>query len=218
MSYEVLYNDCYGGFGFPDRFVEEVFRQFPPESEEGMKLWEPTIDRFILENDILPKDKWVHRILKTEDFCHGYKWIYYECIDDKGQCESYQPHMTKVSKYCTKDFKTYYYVTENGYKYIWRSLPAIVAMAKEYNLIHSKQRHTDLRIAKVPNGYTFRISECDGMETVNVICPTEVIIEDLLRIIHTGNRESLNPLTQSLLDSHPIKEVLNKYTEYDEED
>jgi hypothetical protein len=97
-------------------------------------------------------------------------------------------------------------------------LPAIIAMAREFNLIHTKHRHTEMRIAKVPADYDFRISEYDGLENVRVSCPTEVILTDLVRIIReNNNRENLNILTQRLLEGRSVREILYPTVEYDNE-
>lgn len=211
-TYEVLYNSCYGGFSFPESFIMEAFRRFPPESEEGKQLWKPTHDYFIQTDDPIPTDKWTQRIVNTEDFCHGYKWLYYERIDN-GEPEKYQRYLDKPSMYCTKDFKSYYFV-HRGCSDAWRALPVIIAMAKEHGLIHNKHNHTDLRIAKVPVDYDFRISEYDGMENVRVSCPTEAILTDLVRVINTGNREGAHILTQRLLEGRPVRDILYPKVEY----
>ncbi len=90
-------------------------------------------------------------------------------------------------------------------------------MAREFNLLHTKHRHTEMRIAKVPADYDFRISEYDGMETVRVSCPTEVILNDLVRIIRENNRENIHILTQRLLEGRSVREILYPTVEYDDE-
>ena len=221
MSYEVLYNSCYGGFSFPEEFIKEAFRRFPPESEEGKQLWKPTGDYFIQADDPVPVGKWIHRIVNTEDFCHGYKWIYYERINDKGKPEEYQSHISKPSNYCTKDFKTYYFV-HRSYSHAWRTLPVIIAMAREFNLLHTKHRHTEMRIAKVPADYDFRIREYDGMETVCITCPTEAILADLVRMVRVGNSGDApaepHPLTKRLLDGAPLRDILYPKVEFEDGD
>jgi hypothetical protein len=213
-TYEVLYNSCYGGFDFPDTFLKEVFRRYPPESEEGKQLWNDTCDHFIQADDPVPVGKWTHRIVKTEEFCNGYQWIYYERLDKNGEPEKYQCHIDSPSMYCTKDFKTYYFVRYNHAR-VWRTLPAIIAMSREYNFIHTKKNHTELRIARVPIGYEFRIQEYDGMECVRVTCPTETIITDLLQVIRTGNKDNIHVLTQRLLDNCSYKEILYPQVEHE---
>jgi hypothetical protein len=93
----------------------------------------------------------------------------------------------------------------------------IIAMAREFNLIHNKHLHTEMRIAKVPADYDFRISEYDGMENVRVSCPTEVILNDLVRIIRENNRENIHILTQRLLKGRSVREILYPTVEYDED-
>lgn len=56
MSTYVLYNDCYGGFGFSQDFLIELFEQFPPHTIEGKKLFkESNCDKlsFDIANPIL---------------------------------------------------------------------------------------------------------------------------------------------------------------------
>jgi hypothetical protein len=211
MSYEVLYNTCYGGFGFPNTFIDEVFRSFPPESEEGKELWKPTKDSFIAENDPVPEGRFVQRIVNTEEFCHGYKWIYYESINKTGKPSTYQHSLHKRSRYCTKDFTNIYYVNENNK---WRTSPTVIHMARKHNLIGVKHGCTELNIARVPMHYTHYIKEYDGMESVKVECPTEQILVDLLKKIQEESHE-VHPLTQQLLDGVPVREVLYKSAEYE---
>ena len=46
--YEVLHNDCYGGFHFPTEFLEKVFQTYPPHSDVGKSLWrKENITKFI---------------------------------------------------------------------------------------------------------------------------------------------------------------------------
>ncbi len=91
-------------------------------------------------------------------------------------------------------------------------------MAREFNLLHTKHRHTEMRIAKVPNGYDFRIREYDGMETVSITCPTEAIIADLLRQIRVGSEGEVHPLTKRLLDGVPLRDILYPKVEYTSDD
>ncbi len=211
MSYEVLYNSCYGQFDLPDEFVRDVFQQYPPESEEGKQLWKPTLDSFIRSSDSIPSGRYVHRIVKTEEFCHGYHRIYYEVLDKNGHPEKYQSFLDTPSNYCTNDFKTFYYLR---YTPDWRTSAVVLSMARKHALIGSDEFGTSLRTAKVPTHYVYRIHQCDGMEIVHAVCPTERIIADLLAKIHNTPHE-VHPLTQRLLDGATIRDILNPSVKYD---
>jgi hypothetical protein len=90
-------------------------------------------------------------------------------------------------------------------------------MAREFNLLHTKHNHTEMRIAKVPKDYDFRISEYDGMENVCVKCPTEAIIADLVRQIRVGDSHQVHPLTKRLLEGAELRDILYPKVEHDNE-
>lgn len=195
--YEVLYNPDYGcGLRFPEEFVNRVFELYPPDSEVGKELWSKTIDCILQEDEEVPEGrKHYYRIAETKEFCNGYVWL--KMKSNNGEKEK------PFSRYCTKDFKTYYYVTYN--KYSWRDKKEIIALVKEMEL--------DIPTDKVPKDYGYYIDEYDGMERVVIDCPNARIIKDLLDIIslNTISKKDINihPLTLKLLDGETIHNVMN---------
>lgn len=199
--YEVLYIPEYGGgLSFPRDFVEEVFLRFPPESEVGKELWRKTIDLILQEGEEVPSDRQHHyRIIETKEFCNGYKFLK---VTSHHKDERFNRKNNvlneEYSRYCTKDFKDYYYVTCN--RFSWRDVPEIIALVKEQEL--------DIPVRKVPKGYDYYIREYDGMECVKIECPTSKIIEDLLGIIAKKD-VTVHALTQKLLDGESLINIMN---------
>ncbi len=197
--YEVLYMPEYGGgLSFPQDFVEEVFLRFPPESKVGKGLWRKTVDLILQECEEVPLNRLHHyRIIETKEFCNDYKWLKVtshhkdERFNRKNRSDEY-------SRYCTKDFKEYYFVECN--RFSWRDVPEIIALVREKGL--------DIPVRKVPRGYDYYIREYDGMGCVKIECPTRRIIEDLLGIIAKKDIP-VHALTQKLLDGESLINVMN---------
>jgi hypothetical protein len=197
--YEVLYMPEYGGgLSFPQDFVEEVFLRFPPESKVGKGLWRKTVDLILQEGEEVPLNRLHHyRIIETKEFCNDYKWLKVtshhkdERFNRKNRSDEY-------SRYCTKDFKEYYFVECN--RFSWRDVPEIIALVREKGL--------DIPVRKVPKGYDYYIREYDGMECVKIECPTRRIIEDLLGIIAKKD-VTIHALTQKLLDGESLINIMN---------
>jgi hypothetical protein len=190
--YEVLYIPRYGGgLSFPDDFMNEVFQMYPPESEIGQELWRKTYDIILREGEEVPEGKkHYYRIIGTEEFCNGYVWL---------QIQNETGTKTKTSsKYCTKDFKSYYFIGCDNYN--WRDSKEIIALVKEKGI--------DISIKKVPKDYDYYVDEYDGKETVIIECPTTRIIEDLLAII-SNKQPTVHRLTQKLLDGESLYSVIN---------
>jgi hypothetical protein len=212
--YEVLYNRCYGGFSFPDDFVEKVFEKYPPETEVGSKLFEKAHCNIFRHDDEIDPSLVTHYIIEgKEPFKNGYSFMILKTIfkDHK-----FEPEAGKT-KYITKDDKTYYYLDNN--EHTWREVPEVIAMAKECDILKKKIGYSKLHVAKVPIGYKYHIREYDGMESVDIIIPYKNTIQELLDYIKNQDKTKLSSLTQKLLSEElTIHTLYNKIRDYDASD
>ncbi len=197
--YEVLYEDNYGaGLRFPSEVVLEAFKRFPPESEVGKDLWDKTIDCILQEGEEIPENRrYYQRIVETKEFCNGYVWLRLQEFDK--QKESDKPPSSTFSKYVTKDFKEYYFIACNRYR--WRANKEIISLVKEMDI--------DIPIYQVPKDYPYYIEEYDGQETVVIDFPSKQVIEDLMGIISKKEGGEVHPLTQRLLNGESLIELMN---------
>jgi hypothetical protein len=46
------------------------------------------------------------------------------------------------------------------------------------------------------------------MESVGIVCPTEAILADLLRIVRVGDSHKIHPLTKRLIEGAPLRDIL----------
>jgi hypothetical protein len=197
--YEVLYENEYGaGLRFPSEVTLETFKRFPPESEVGKDLWDKTIDCILQEGEDVPENRrYYQRIIETKEFCNGYMWLRLQQFDK--QKESDITPSSTFSKYVTKDFKDYYFICCNRYR--WRDNKEIISLVKEMEV--------DIPIYKVPKDYPFYIKEYDGQETVMVDFPSKRVIEDLMGIISKKEGSEVHPLTQRLLNGESLVTLMN---------
>ncbi len=197
--YEVLYEDNYGaGLRFPSEIVLEAFKRFPPESEVGKDLWDKTIDCILQEGEDVPENRrYYQRIVETKEFCNGYMWLRLQNFDK--QKESDITPSSTFSKYVTKNFKDYYFVCCNRYR--WRDNKEIISLVKEMEV--------DIPIYQVPKDYPYYIETYDGQETVIVDFPSRQVIEDLMGIISKKEGDGVHPLTQRLLNGESLIELMN---------
>jgi hypothetical protein len=120
----------------------------------------------------------------------------------------------EITKYITKDDKTYYYLGNS--EHTWREVPEVIAMAKECDILKKKIGYSKLHVAKVPLGYKYQIHEYDGMESVKVMIPYKEIIQELLDYIKNQDKTKLNSLTQKLLSEEvTIQNLYNKICDND---
>ncbi len=197
--YEVLYEDNYGaGLTFPSEVVLEAFKRFPPESEVGKDLWDKTIDCILQEGEEVPENRrYYQRIVEKNEFCNGYMWLRLQQFDK--QKESDKPPSSTFSKYVTKNFKDYYFISCNRYR--WRANKEIISLVKEMEV--------DIPIYQVPKDYPYYIEEYDGQETVVIDFPSRQVIEDLMGIISKKEGGEVHPLTQRLLNGESLVELMN---------
>jgi hypothetical protein len=211
--YEVVYNTCYGGFSYPKNLIDKIFEMYPPESDVGRTLWKEDSIKFInsegsgeshnleeLEQNTIQYNK----ILSYKEFVHGYRFITYNSVHKK-----YNIDYNSDSRYVTKDNKKYYYLDATRRNHIWRTSPEVIQVLRSDKWLNKKFGFSKLAIAKIPIGYSYDINEYDGKESVECECPTSNIITDLLKIIETGERTNINPLTEQLLSKNKtLQEVL----------
>lgn len=191
-TYEVLYSDDH--FEFPEEFVEQVFKLYPPESEVGMKLWKTETHKrpFIWskEESIDPSLKQYYKVEDEEPFAHGYNRligldIFIGTYTSRIPC----------NEYLTKDRKAYYYLS--CHESHWRDVPEIIALAKSADIIN---KENGLKIATVPAGYSYRIEEYDGMESVIVQFPYRQVIRELIQALKENSQDGFGPITKKLVD------------------
>lgn len=204
-TYEVLYNSQYGEFSIPIDVCEEMFKRFPPGTKIGDSLFDEDVNTYYIKDDQIPDSNLSTqcRITRYEDFSEGFKRIYYT---------SYR----KASGEYTNGVKSN--IVTNGTKYYslqpypsdeWRTQPEVIQYIKEKGYIGKKIGYTTLQIASIPVGYSIGLNEYDGQEDIYPLCPTVEIIADLLEIIKNGSKESMNCLTQRLLDGAKLMEIVH---------
>jgi hypothetical protein len=221
--YEVMFNTCYGGYSLPVSFVEEVFKLYPPETEVGKKLFPPVseYEHFLIKGET-PDPEWngsYHEIHpETKDLAHGYKYI---SIINYFKNTTYK-EKPKLTQYITKDYKTYYFLTNYCHKF--RDCPEVIALGKQHNLFSKKgkkdekgkRRITDLRLAKVPIGYGYSIREYDGMESVSIKPDVSGVLTELLAYIDSRDEGSLGIMSKMLVKKEKtVRDFLYPKVKYD---
>jgi len=213
--YEVMYNTCYGGYGFSDDFCEELFRRYPPHTEIGAKLFRPSRDRFCFPGEE-PNPEWsgtyvqIHPqrdpITGTDGYCYLYTSSHF-----RGK-RSNEP---RRSDYIARDNKHVYFLSIHETD--WRDSPEVIALGKEWGLFGKRGAHgTNLALARIPVGYGFSIHEYDGMERVAVECDVVQIITELLSYIDTRSEDSLGPMSKRLVHKEVgVRECIYPRTTYD---
>lgn len=216
--YEVIYNTCYGGYGFSDEFAEELFRRYPPHTETGSKLFEKVNNAYtkFCMPGATPDPEWqgsYYLIDEKREPIPGLEDYYYLYTTNffKGTTYSEKP---RKSGYITRDYKTYYFLTTREHD--WRVSPEVIALAKERDLFSKvsktgkkDRRVTELDLAKVPHGYEYRIREYDGMESVSIVPPTSDILTNLLAYIDNRDDSALHPMAKRLINKEiTVREFL----------
>lgn len=209
MSYEVLYNACYGGFFFPQSFLDAVFEAFPPESPLGAKLWQVG-NTNILSEDETPDPTWIYynKIVGTVPFAHGYERLMLRMFTRESD-GTFTPGdiQTKPSQYVRKSVTgVIYFMATYYYDRTWRTSPEIIAMAREHDLISANHDDslfhggTELQVATIPVGYDYEIRDYNGKENIRKKVPYRQIICELIELYKTRDESALSPLTRALLD------------------
>lgn len=221
-TYDVLYNACYGGgLSFPKSFREAVFEAYPPESELGGQLWEKDTTTCFAWSDAdieaFHKNPSIHhcfKVVRLEPFKHGYHRLVTQSmpIDRSGEASKTRINAWEyVSEYVTKGvgFPIYHLELELDFVSPWRTAPEIIGMAHEHRIMNtlveghiacSLNSSTLIKVAKIPVGYKYAISEYDGKEMVHKIAPHNQIIQELVELYRTRDESKLSALTRQLLD------------------
>lgn len=167
---KVIVNTCYGGFGFSNEFMAELFRRYPgdrsfwgePEEEEEY-ISHPNYAAYI------------------KPFCPGYSQF------DTTIC--FREDATR------KWFRlTAHGRTPAGVRL--RTDPRVIALFEEWESegLRVSGICASLRVQELPEHWEFRIDEYDGVETLVEEFPWKNVVNDLLK------GERTHPVTQTLLD------------------
>lgn len=178
MSYKVLYNNDYGGFSIPTNVVKEVFIRYPPHNSLGNILF-PAIDMKSNLNNI--------KICNYEQFIGDYYFV----ITKK----TVRSVPEKSNYIFNKSNNKFYYLTDYPSK--WRDIPEVISICEEMGVIG---KDSDLAIKEVPKGYTYRIREYDGLESVELIFPTKLVISELLSYAEDKDKSKLSEMTLRLVN------------------
>lgn len=196
--YEVLYNDCYGGFDLPDSFVEKVFEKYPPDSEVGESLF--SADKyvtFVREDDSTIPDNHYYKITESIPLHNGYFRVrskYYF----KNKDGTFNERSRECTDYVTKDYEKYYYLSCD--RFGWRDSAEVIEMARTEGIIGVKHGHSLVQVQKVPIGYIYDINEYDGKESVGYHIPYNIVIQELVHCVKTGDKTKFSPLTLKIID------------------
>ena len=190
-TYEVMYNTCYGGFTIPNEVEARVFKEFPPHTEIGSKLFDTNkYARFIEKDDPVPTDKnHFYKILERVPFQEDYDQL---VVDNR--------NLSKYFYVQHRPTKNIYYHGMCSYtEYNWRESPQVIAIMKEMGYIGTKFGFSKIEIAEVPDCCTFSIHDYDGMESVNIVFPYRRTVQELLTFIEDRDESKLSSVTLKLM-------------------
>lgn len=197
---EILINRCYGGFTIPNEVRDEIFALHPPHTELGSQFFseQNTYRLCREESDVLP----YILVENYEPYIGEYKLI-------KGYLVSEHGKRTIDEHYATREDDKVWYIYPSDSP-IWRTHPDVIRLCKEMGFLEKKVGYTELAVASYPRGYSYRIREYDGMESLEYKPPIYNVLEDMIRTINSGEQKELNPFTKSLLDgSLSLSDFLN---------
>lgn len=193
-TYQVMYNTCYGGFTIPNEVEERVFKEYPPHTEIGLKLFETNkYNRYIEKDDPVPTDKHsFYRINSRMPFHDEY-----DRLDLDNGNYNFLSKYFYVQHRSTKNiyFHGMCSYTEDN----WRSSPQVIAIMKEMGYIGTKFGYSHIEIADVPDCCTFSIHDYDGKESVNIVFPYRRTVEELLSFIEDHDESKLSSVTLKLI-------------------
>jgi hypothetical protein len=190
-TYEVMYNTCYGGFTIPNEVEARVFKEFPPHTEIGSKLFDTNkYSRFIEKDDPVPTDKnHFYKILERVPFQEDYDQL---VVDNR--------NLSKYFYVQHRPTKNIYYHGMCSYtEYNWRESPHVIAIMKEMGYIGTKFGFSKIEIAEVPDCCTFSIHDYDGMESVDIVFPYRRTVQELLNFIEDRDESKLSSVTLKLM-------------------
>jgi len=194
--FEVIYNNCYGGFTFSDEFIDAIFEKYPPDSEVGSRLFRNEKYSVFINKDETPNPELDHYYIidSKRPYYHGYSKLNIISYFKDGKFNS---DKVKKSDYVTKDDKTYYYT--HSYLEGWRAVPEVIALGKEKEIFDKKTGFSLLRLARVPNGYSYHINEYDGQESVSHYINFRPVMKELLDYIDTKDESKLGEIAKKLV-------------------
>ena len=193
-TYQVMYNTCYGGFTIPDEVQDRVFKEFPPHTEIGSKLFETNKYNIYIEKDEEPPaDKHsFYRILERIPFQEDYDRL---DVDKKNYNKSSEYFY--VQHRPTKNI--YYHGMCSYTEYNWRESPQVIAIMKEMGYIGTNFGFSHIKIAEVPDCCTFSIHDYDGKESVHIVFPYKRTVQELLNFIEDRDESKLSSVTIKLI-------------------
>lgn len=80
----------------------------------------------------------------------------------------------------------------------------IINIVKSCGIIESSGKFCKLKIKQIPDGYTFKINEYDGKETVAISPDYKSIIRDLVEFYKTGSKDFKSSATEKVINGEII--------------
>lgn len=168
MATKVIYNDCFGGFGFNDAFVYAMFKKYPPHTAEGSLMWE------VCDDSGSRRARRKHKAEST-DLTPGYA-----CLCDKnGKRTGYVKHKDTGKLY----FVSSYALTDCRDKPWFTAQFECAACLSKAGSGLSKPR-----MAHVPAGATYELTEYDGYESVDISIDADTVVKDLIAMLEQAGR------------------------------
>jgi hypothetical protein len=166
----------------------------PPESELGPKFFHLSEYSNTLKEEFDPIKAEYILVEGYEDYCADYKFIKGSIIHLR--CTSNCRNLVTKGDGLVWSIDSF-----NNYKYedLWRTHPDVVRLCKEHGWINKKFGGSRLRIATIPKGYRYSVTECDGMESLDINPPTAEVLQDLLERVKRSDYTPSNPFTEKLL-------------------
>ena len=191
---EILLNSCYGGFAIPDEVCDAIFALHPPESELGPKFFHLSEYSHTLREEVDPTKSEYILVEGYEDYCAGYRLIkgWKINLHDKYPCNDL----------VTKGDGLVWFINScilYEYEGLWRTHPDVIRLCKEKGWIDKKFGYSKLKIDTIPKGYRYRITEYDGMESLDITPPTAEVLQDLLEKVKDSAAAAKSPFTEKLL-------------------
>ncbi len=193
-TYQVMYNTCYGGFTIPNEVEARVFKEFPPHTEIGSKLFQTNkYNIYIEKDDPVPEDKHsFYRINGRVPFQEDYDRL---LLENKNY--NFESNYFYVEHRPTKNI--YYHGMCSYTEYEWRESPQVISIMKEMGYIGTKFGFSEIEIAEVPDCCTFSIHDYDGKESVNIVFPYRRTVQELLNFIEDRDESKLSSVTLKLI-------------------
>jgi hypothetical protein len=166
----------------------------PPESELGPKFFHLSEYSHTLREEFDPIKAEYILVEGYEDYCADYKRIRGWSIRPTTR----YPCRGLVTK---GDGLVWHIDSCNlcEYEDVWRTHPDVIRLCKERGWINKKFGGSKMRIATIPKGYNYSITEYDGMESLDIKPPTAEVLQDLLEKVKDTGAAAKSPFTEKLL-------------------